>query len=80
MTAVISCNPDWVINKANKRAITMIERKKAEYYGAAIDYLKLVHNAYKTKNQLLLWDQYLNTIKTAHKAKRKFMELCNSAF
>ena len=80
MTAAISCNPQWVINKGDKYATFVITSGDASRYHAAIDWLRLVHEAYIALDQVSEWGLYLDKLKTQYKSKRKLMALCNEAF
>ena len=80
LTAAISCNPQWVINKGDKYAMSIITIGDASRYHTAVDWLQLVHKAYITLGQVSEWGLYLDKLKIKYKSKRKLMALCNEAF
>ncbi|AFY82767.1 SWIM zinc finger family protein [Oscillatoria acuminata] len=72
MEAAIPKRPDWVIENAQPRAESILDRKKSESYNHAINWLKKVRAAYIQKEQLEEWRTYRQELLKTHARKHKF--------
>ncbi|WP_017317059.1 SWIM zinc finger domain-containing protein [Mastigocladopsis repens] len=75
MDAAIPHNPDWVIANALRRAESIMDAGKAEYYHHAIEWLKKVRAAYLESGRKADWSKYRAELVQSHARKRKLMEL-----
>jgi uncharacterized Zn finger protein len=75
MDAAIPHNPDWVIANARRRAESIMDAGKAEYYHHAIDWLKKVRAAYLESGRNADWSKYRGELVQTHARKRKLMQL-----
>lgn len=75
MDAAIPDHSDWVIANARRRAESIMDAGKAEYYHHAVDWLKKVRAAYLKSERKAEWSQYRASLTQTHARKRKLMEL-----
>jgi uncharacterized Zn finger protein len=75
MTAAIESHPEWVIAEGKKRAEPTMDRKKADRYQDAVDWLKQVRASYLQLGQKAQWAEYRQKLVNEHGRKRKLMEL-----
>ena len=75
MDAAIPHNPDWVIANARRRAESIMDAGKAEYYHHAVDWIKKVRAAYLQSQRKADWSEYRAKLVQTHARKRKLMEL-----
>lgn len=78
MDAVMEYNPEWVIEDSKKRAESIMDGGKAQYYHFAVDWLKKTSAAYQQKGQTQEWQTYYNSVCQKHARKYKLMELLKS--
>lgn len=67
--------PEWVIENARKRAESMMNEGKSQYYYDAVIWLKKVRAAYIQLGQLEDWKRYRSTLIHLHTRKRKLIAL-----
>ena len=75
MEAAIPDHPDWVIENARRRAESIMNEGKAQYYYYAVNWLRKVRSAYLQLEQLEDWKQYRKSLLTTHARKRKLVSL-----
>ncbi|OUL27077.1 hypothetical protein BV378_10355 [Nostoc sp. RF31YmG] len=75
MDAAISHNPDWVIANACRRAESIMDAGKAEYYDEAVQWLKKARAAYLGSGRKADWASYKAKLIQEHGRKRKLMGL-----
>ena len=75
MEAAMAKRPDWVIKNARRRAEAIMDEGKANYYGDAVDWLKLAHRAYQQSEQLQKWQSYYAKLLQKRARKRKLIGL-----
>ncbi|NJP10388.1 MAG: SWIM zinc finger domain-containing protein [Leptolyngbyaceae cyanobacterium RU_5_1] len=75
MDAAIADNPDWVIQNARRRAESIMDAKKAEYYYHAINWLKKVRAAYIQSGRQSEWSAYRSKLMATHARKYKLMAM-----
>lgn len=75
MDAAISLNPSWVIANARRRAESIMDAGKAEYYNQAVQWLKKARTAYLESERKADWDSYKAKLIQQHGRKRKLMGL-----
>ena len=73
--AALATRPDWVIKKASAEAEEIIDAGKAQYYEAAVDWLRRVRDAYRSVGRTDEWRKYVQSIRTEHGRKHKLMGL-----
>lgn len=75
MEAAMTERPDWVITNARRRAESIMDGGKAQYYAYAVDWLKLVHRAYQQLGELKKWQTYHGKLLQEHSRKRKLINM-----
>ena len=75
MDAAIETRPEWVIKNACQRAEGIMNEGKAEYYHAAIDWLKQARTAYHRSGRVQEWEAYANQLLQRHARKYKLRGL-----
>ncbi len=75
MEAAMAERSDWVITNARRRAESIMDGGKAQYYGYAVDWLKLVHQAYQQSGELKKWQTYHDKLLQKHSRKRKLISM-----
>ena len=75
MDAVKGTHPDWVIENAQRRAASIMDKGKAKYYHHAVDWLKKAQAAYLKAGREAQWQRQLADIKEKHGRKYKLMGL-----
>ncbi|HET9223717.1 MAG TPA: SWIM zinc finger family protein [Roseiflexaceae bacterium] len=75
MDAALATRPDWVIKKASAEAEEIIDAGKAQYYDAAVDWLRRVRDAYRSAGRTDEWRKYVQSLRTEHGRKHKLMGL-----
>ncbi|BAZ32224.1 zinc finger SWIM domain-containing protein [Cylindrospermum sp. NIES-4074] len=75
MKAAIPHNPHWVIANACRRAESIMDAGKAEYYEEAVNWLKKAQAAYLESGQKVEWLRYRAQLIEIHGRKRKLMGL-----
>ncbi|MBD2440810.1 SWIM zinc finger domain-containing protein [Nostoc sp. FACHB-110] len=73
MNAAISYRPEWVISQACRRAELIMDAAKAEYYDAAVEWLRKARAAYIASARQADWLKYRAKIMEIHARKRKLM-------
>ncbi|MBE9207875.1 SWIM zinc finger domain-containing protein [Nostoc sp. LEGE 06077] len=73
MDAAIPHRPEWVITHACRRAEAIMDAGKAEYYDAAVDWLKKARAAYLASDKQVDWSNYHTKLMAIHARKRKLM-------
>lgn len=76
----LSAKPKWVIERAHKMAMQIIDPGKASYYDEAVNWLRFVKKSYESCNDTEGWQMCISTIRSTHKPKRKLMGLLAEAF
>ncbi len=80
MALALAHKPVWVIKKAHKEAVDVIEAGVAKRYDSAIGWLRLARSAYEANNDLQGWQICLDALRTTYRPKRKLMALLAEAF
>ncbi|AFZ24192.1 hypothetical protein Cylst_1944 [Cylindrospermum stagnale PCC 7417] len=75
MKAAIPHNPRWVIANARRRAESIMDAGKAEYYDEAVEWLKKARAAYLESGSQAEWSSYRAQLIEIHSRKRKLMGL-----
>ncbi|MBW4634510.1 MAG: SWIM zinc finger domain-containing protein [Iphinoe sp. HA4291-MV1] len=75
MDAAIPHNPNWVMTNARRRAESIMDAGKAEYYSYAVEWLKKARAAYLESGRKADWSEYRAKLVQTHARKRKLMEL-----
>jgi uncharacterized Zn finger protein len=73
-TAVMS-KPEWVIEEGKRRAEPIMDQKRNDRYGEAVQWLKLVRLAYLQLGEQTQWTAYRIELAQAHARKPKLMGL-----
>ena len=73
MNAAISQRPEWVITHACRLAESIMNAGKAEYYDAAVEWLKKARAAYLASDRQAQWSNYRAKLMEIHARKRKLM-------
>jgi uncharacterized Zn finger protein len=73
MEAAISHRPDWVIENAQRRAESIMDAKKAEYYHHAVEWLRKARKAYYEAGRQAEWSAYRAKLMQIHLRKYKLM-------
>ncbi|MBD2449191.1 SWIM zinc finger domain-containing protein [Nostoc sp. FACHB-152] len=73
MNSAIPYRPEWVISHASRRAESIMNAGKAEYYDAAVEWLKKARAAYLASNRQADWSKYRAKLMATHARKRKLM-------
>ncbi|ALF55374.1 zinc finger SWIM domain-containing protein [Nostoc piscinale CENA21] len=73
MDAAIPLRPHWVITHACRLAEAIMNAGKAEYYDAAVDWLRKARAAYIASNKQADWSNYRAKLMEIHARKRKLM-------
>jgi uncharacterized Zn finger protein len=71
MDAAIAQRPEWVIANARRRAESIMNEGKAQYYYYAINWLRKVRAAYLQLGQKEEWKRYRTALLQTHARKRK---------
>lgn len=79
MDAVITHQPDWVIDTAIRNADEIMNAGKSEKYSTAIEWLKRAKAAYVASERQAEWQTYRRDLVLAHGKKRKLMSLLETA-
>ncbi|MCY7276814.1 MAG: SWIM zinc finger domain-containing protein, partial [Phormidesmis sp. CAN_BIN44] len=75
MDAAMPSHSSWVIENARRRAESIMDAKKAEQYGHAIEWLKKARAAYLHLEQRAEWITYRTQLMQTHARKHKLMGL-----
>jgi uncharacterized Zn finger protein len=75
MDAAIADYPDWVIENACRRAESIMDAKKSEHYGHAIEWLRKARAAYLQANRRSDWITYHTHLLQTHARKYKLVAL-----
>lgn len=75
MEAAIPHRPEWVIEKARRRAEEIMDRGKSEAYQEAVNWLRKAREAYLQNGQQTEWQCYRAQLMTSHARKYKLMGL-----
>ncbi len=75
MEATAAHRPDWVIENACSRAISIMNEKKAKYYDEAVGWLKKAKAAYLASGRTKEWSTYLSELRKKHARQYKLMGL-----
>jgi len=75
MEAVTPARPDWVIENACRRAESIMDAKKAQYYHYAVQWLSKAKAAYTQANRQAEWSAYYAQLRQTHARKYKLMGL-----
>jgi len=73
--AAIATRPDWVIAASRKQAEDIMNGGKAQYYGAAAQWLARARDAYRAANREPEWRAYRADLLVQHARKYKLMPL-----
>ena len=73
--AAIATRPDWVIAASRKQAEDIMNGGKAQYYGAAAQWLARARDAYRAANREPEWRAYRAELLVQHARKYKLMPL-----
>jgi uncharacterized Zn finger protein len=75
MEAAVSSKPEWAIEEGKRRAEAIMDYKKNDRYGEAVQWLKLVRLAYLQLGQQKQWAEYRMELAQVHARKPKLMGL-----
>lgn len=75
MKAAIPYYPTWVIANARRRAESIMDAGKAEYYDEAVEWLQKARAAYLESGEKAEWSSYRAQLIEIHGRKRKLMGL-----
>ncbi len=73
MEAAVADRPEWVIENARRRAESIMNEGKAQYYYHAMNWLRKVRSAYLQLEQLEEWKRYRTALLKTHARKRKLV-------
>ncbi|WP_416668159.1 hypothetical protein [Egbenema bharatensis] len=73
--ALVPHRPDWVIENARRRAESIMNDGKAQYYYHAINWLRRVRAAYLQLGQQEEWKRYRTMLLQTHTRKRKLVSM-----
>jgi uncharacterized Zn finger protein len=75
MDAAITHRPEWVIENARRRAESIMNEGKAQYYYHATNWLRKVRAAYLQLGQKQEWQRYQKELLQTHARKRKLVSM-----
>jgi len=75
MDAATAHRPEWVIENSRRRAESIMNEGKAQYYYHAVNWLRKARAAYIQLGQLEEWKHYRTTLIQTHARKRKLVSL-----
>jgi uncharacterized Zn finger protein len=75
MDAAVPHRPEWVIENARRRAESIMNEGKAQYYYYATNWLRKVHAAYLQLGQQQEWQRYRKELLQTHARKRKLVSM-----
>lgn len=75
MDAAITHRPEWVIENARRRAESIMNEGKAQYYYHATNWLRKVRAAYLQVGQKQEWQRYQKELLQTHARKRKLVSM-----
>lgn len=75
MDAAVAHRPEWVIENARRRAESIMDEGKAQYYYHAINWLRRVRAAYFQLGQQEEWKRYRTALLQIHARKRKLISM-----
>ena len=75
MDAVVTHRPDWVMENARRRAESIMNEGKSQYYYYAINWLRRVRAAYLQLGQHEEWKRYRTVLLRTHARKRKLVSM-----
>ena len=75
MDAAITHRPEWVIENARRRAESIMNEGKAQYYYHATNWLRKVRAAYLQLGQEQEWQRYQKELLQTHARKRKLVSM-----
>jgi uncharacterized Zn finger protein len=75
MEAAVAHRPQWVIENARRRAESIMNEGKAQYYHHAVNWLRQVRAAYLQLGQSQEWQQYRAALLQTHTRKRKLVSM-----
>lgn len=73
MAAAVAHRPEWVIENARRRAESIMNEGKAQYYYHAANWLRKVRAAYLQLGQAEEWKRYRQELMQTHSRKRKLV-------
>jgi uncharacterized Zn finger protein len=73
MDAAVADHPEWVMENARRRAESIMNEGKAQYYYHAANWLRKVRAAYLQLGQGEEWKQYRRELIQTHSRKRKLV-------
>lgn len=75
MAATITQRPDWVIDNARRRAESIMDAGKAQFYDDAVGWLRKVRDAYLQSHRQSEWSTYRTHLMQTHARKYKLMAM-----
>lgn len=75
MDAAVAHRPEWVIENARRRAESIMNDGKAQYYYHAINWLRRVRAAYLQLGQQQEWKRYRTALLQTHARKHKLISM-----
>lgn len=75
MAAAITQRPDWVIDNARRRAESIMDAGKAQFYDDVVGWLRKVREAYLQSHRQLEWSKYRAQLLQTHARKYKLMAM-----
>lgn len=75
MDAAVAHRPEWVIENARRRAESIMNEGKAQYYYYAVNWLRKVRAAYLQLGQQQEWQRYRTELIRTHARKRKLISM-----
>ncbi len=73
--AAIASHPEWVIQTCSQQAEPIMDGGKAQYYGAAANWLRKARSAYLAGGQEKEWQSYLAGLLERHGQKHKLVPM-----
>ncbi|HEY9639937.1 MAG TPA: hypothetical protein V6C57_05605, partial [Coleofasciculaceae cyanobacterium] len=75
MDAAIAHRPEWVMENARRRAESIMDEGKAQYYYHAVNWLRRVRAACDQLGQQQEWQRYRTALLQIHARKRKLISM-----
>ena len=76
--AAIHSRPDWAIRTCRQQADSIMDEGKAQYYGAAIEWLAKAREAYRAAGREAEWRAQLDELIARHQRKYKLRPMLES--
>ena len=73
--AAVETRPEWVIATAREQAMRIIDEGRSQYYHYAVDWLRMVRDAYRASGREVEWKAYHADLQEKHRRKYKLMPM-----